>query len=378
MDFLHSQLLPMLKKQWSPLLRMEKTDRIASDLGIYSYSGRFAFAQLTHQELPFRDTQELADCIDAERLNWDGIYAKDLATFLSILTTNRILCKSWDDLNAIFKVYRQSWKNRFLISLFCEAISKKGYYGHPLYYSELVGYRKRFKYYDGFLDIINSDGPEEAFNWMHRRMFQRLIRDDVRKKMEADFIGAHRYRVYPYLVFGSPGWAAYTMFEKLGCMDHILGPKIPGEVRKEVYIMVISCFSSVITMDESYSQKAFSNAAKSGIKALVHFGADTSITISPLFAFLQAEIGHISGNVMAKRKVEGFLGEFSDRVWMNTFTSYGGLEKNELELDFSKKWPGAPSDMIRCIKKDLKELPLKRNKEKYRISEDWLRKLRER
>ncbi len=164
MDYLHSTLLPMLKKKWSPSLRMNKTDRIASDLGIHSYYGRFAFAQLTHQNLPFRDTQKLADLIDAKRLSWDGIYAKDLATYLSILTTNRILCKSWDDLNSIFKVYRQNWKNRFLISLFCEAISKKGYYGHPLYYSELVGYRKRFKYYDGFLDIINSGGSTAPIN----------------------------------------------------------------------------------------------------------------------------------------------------------------------------------------------------------------------
>ncbi len=376
MDILHSQHLPMLKKKWSPLLRMAKTDRIASELAIQSYYGRFAFAQLTHQDLPFRDTQELADRIDAKRLNWDGTYAKDLATFLSILTTNHILCKSWNDLNAIFKVYRQSWKNRFLISLFCEAISKKGYYGNPLYYSELVGYRKRFKYYDGFLDIINSAGPEGAFEWMHRSMFQKLIIDDIRNNLEADFISTNRCRVYPYLVFGSLGWAAYNRFEQLGGMNRILGPQIPEEVREEVYIMVISCFSSVIRMRDSYSQKVFSNVAKSGINNLVHFGADTSIKTSPLFAFLQGEIGHFSGDVIAKRKVKGIFGEFFDRSWMNTYLLYEGFEKSESELDFSRKWSGAPADMINCIKKDLKELPVKRAKEKYRISEDWLRKMR--
>lgn len=377
MDFLNHEAFRLLQKGWSPLLRMEKTDKFASQLGIKSYYGRFAFAQLTHLDLPFKDIKELAAHIDSERMNWDSRYAMDMATFISILVTNRIPCQSWEELKATFKVYEQSWKSRFIISLFCEGISKKGYYGHPLYYSELVGYRKNEEYHKGLLDIAKEYGLNEAFEWMHKRIFLKIKSSDVRTTLEADFRGLHKCRVYPYLIFGSPGWASYDRFEKLGGIDCILSPDVPGEVKNEVYIMVICCFSAVIRFSKTHSEKSFSNVQKLGIKELVHFGADTSIAISPLFSFLQSEIGHIIEHAIRGKKLTGILSEFSDRMMMHSYNMYEGIEKEEEELDYSNLWSNAPPEMIRCVKTDLKRLPIRRSKERYRVNKEWLKKLKE-
>jgi hypothetical protein len=356
---------------------MERTDRFASELGIHSFYGRFAFAQLTHLDLPFNEMSDLAARLDVERMNWDSTYAKDMATFLSILSTNGVPCKTWRELEAILEVYKQNWKSRFLTSLFCEATSKRGYYGRPLYYSELIGYRKNEEYHKGLLDIARENGLDEAFDWMHRRILLKLQRADVRNEMETDLGGANRCRVYPYLVFGSLGWASHTRFEKLGGIDSLLSSDIPEEAREDVYIMVICCFSSILRLSKLYRDRAFSNAHKLGIRTLVHFGADTSIAVSPLFAFLHSEIGHIAGHAMAGRKLSGPIDELMDRIMMSMHTTFGQSAVDEEELDYSNLWADAPPDMIRCVDADLQELPIRRSREKYRVSKEWLRKLRE-
>lgn len=380
MNLFNSDLLSIIKWIWQPLLRMEKTNEYATKLGIHSYPGKFAFAQLTYLDLTINDITDIQDHINLERMNWDGTYAKDMATFLSILSTNRIPCKSWEELKRLFEEYEKNWKSRFLISLFCEAISKKGYYGHPLYYSELVGYRKRGKYYKGLLDIIREYDLNKAFDWMHKRIFLKLKNVDVRSEIEKDFWGKSRCRVYPYLVFGSPGWASYNKFEKLGGIDSVLSSNVPENTREEIYIMVICCFSSAFTWSESYYEKLFSDINNLRVKDVIHFGADTAIRISPLFAFLQSEIGHIHGHHIRK-DLPDFLSETSDGMSRTAYTSFKGIESAEQELDYSNLWSGAPLDMEQCVKKDLKELHIKRSIKrshyKYSLSKEWFKKLRE-
>jgi hypothetical protein len=66
-----------------------------------------------------------------------------------------------------------------------------------------------------------------------------------------------------------------------------------------------------------------------------------------------------------------------DRITMNSYVSYGGIEMVDDELDFSNIWPEAPDEMIVCVKKDLKELSMRRSDSKYHLNKDWLKKLRE-
>jgi hypothetical protein len=343
MEFLDTTLFRMTQRQWMPLLRMKKTDEVAIKIGISSYCGRFAFGQLTCLDLPFDDLADLAQKIDADRLNWDATYARDLATYLSILVTNDIPCTSWADFERTFDAYCQSWQSRFLISLFCEAVSKKGYRGCPLYYSELVARQ-------GLLDEIDARGPDSAFAWMHARMLAKLADSRLSKKIQAEFQAGCRCKAYPYLVFGAPGLDAYNAFERLGGASRLLPPNVPAAARDEIYIFVIGGFSSVSRyLPEVLRSRIYSNLFDLGIKDIVHFGADTSIRISPLFAFLSSEIGHFVSAAALGYSPSGVPGEVWDRSWMNLHTMYSKLGNTDRELDYSNLLPGSPPEMAPCI-----------------------------
>jgi hypothetical protein len=370
--------LERLKRPWNPLLRMRQTDEVAPKMGISTFWGRFAFAQLTYMDLPYSDLNDLAARFQSDRLNWDSGYAQDLAMLLSILVTNNIKLDSWEVFDRIVKAYRQGWRERFLVSLFCEATSHQGYCGAPLYFSELVGYTSRGAYQPGLLEVMERSGADEAVDWLHRRMLIKLKHPEVRQMLEKDFAGSHRCRVYPFLVFGSQGWAAYNQFEKRGGLESIVRRTVPAEVRREVYIMAICCFSSYFHHSREHWSGLFSQACRVGINGLQYAGASTSIEVCPLFAFLQSEIGHLMSSQFSGGKVDGsLLSEVMDRMQMNSYVSLGGVEKAEEELDFSNLWPGAPEEMMGCVEKDLREIRTTRAHAKYQVNPDWLKKLRE-
>ena len=366
-----------IRQNWTPLQRMSKTDEVARKLGITTFYGRFAFSQLTYMNLPFSDLNDLSIRFQSDRLILEKFYDQDVATLLSILVTNNINCDSWEIFNRLVNAYRQGWRERFLISLFCEASSHKGICGNPLYFSELVGYSRDGHHQQGMLDVMEKKGLDEAFEWLHRRMFIKIKDPDIREKIEKDFAGGDRYRVYPFLVFGSIGWAAYNQFEKHGGLESIIRPTIPEEVRREVYIMAICCFSNYFYHSRKYWEDLFSQACYIGIQEVVHFGADTSIKVSPLFAFLYSEIGHLMANQIAGRHVTGLAGEMMDQMKRLSSVNYKGFEKVDDELDFSNIWPEAPEDMIKCVREDLIEIPKRRANSKYHLNKDWFRKLRE-
>ena len=366
-----------IREGWNPLLRMKQTDEVAQKLGLTTYWGRFAFSQLTYLHLPFTDLDDLGLHFQSDRMKWDSVFAQDMATLLSILVTNNLGCDSWEIFDRLVRAYGQGWRERFLVSLFCEASSHKGICGNPLYFSELVGYTRDGRYQPGLLDVMEQGGLDEAFDWLHRRMFIKLKDPQVRKRLEKDFAGGHRCRVYPFLVFGSFGWAAYNQFEKRGGLESLIRPAIPQEVRREVYLMAICCFSSYFYHSRKYWEGLFSEACRIGIQGLLHFGADTSIQVSPLFAFLQSEMGHLMANQIAGRPVSGLVGELMDRMTMNASVSYGGLEKVDEELDFSNLWPEAPQEMIDCVARDLREIPMRSANSQYHLNKDWFKKLRE-
>ncbi len=371
-------LLGGWRKPWSPLLRMQKTDDVAKKLGIATFWGRFAFSQLTYMEMPFSDLGQLATRIQAERLNWDTAYAQDMAALLSILVTNNIRCDSWEVFDRLSDIYRRGWRQRFLISLFCEGTSRKGYYGYPLYFSELTGYSSRGVYQRGMLDVMEQGGLDAAFDWMHRRMIMKLKDPAFRRAVEKEYDSCDRIRVYPYLVFGSIGWAAYDQLEKRGGMASLIRPTVPEDARREVYIMALCCLSDYCYHKREEWDGLFSQACRTGIRGLLHAGANASIEASPLFAWLQSEIGHLMANQFTGGKAEGTLvGELMDAMKRNFHVTLAGLGKAEEELDFSNVRPESPEDMRECVEKDLRELPTLRAKATYHVNQDWLKKLRE-
>jgi len=359
MNFIDSEQFQLMKKRWNPHLRMEKTNEYASKLNIHNYYGKFAFAQLTYLDLPFDSLNELAHFIDADRMNWDSSYSKDMATLLSILSTNRIYCSTWEDLKKLFNVYTKNWKSRFLISLFCEACSKKGYLGHPLYQSELFGYTKNERHQSGFLDIINDCGLNSAFKWMHERMLVKLKNRYVKRSMENAFNSKDRCKVYPFLVYGSRALESKKVLEKHCGMNRIFNQNVPHECREEIFIMVICCFSTITYSSQKYYDHFLSRVTDPLIKGIIHFGADTSFRISPLFSFLQSEIGHILYDTFRGKAYSKLVDETSDAITRETYGITTKLIKSDdKELDFTKIWANAPPDMIESVCNEFDKVPL--------------------
>lgn len=350
---------------WTPLHDMDLAEKkYGEKLGLYTKHSKWGVGQLLY--LDRLNWSNIDQLIDFERMNWDSTFAMDFASLASILNTNKVPCRSWEEVKRILNVYRKSWKTRFLISLFCEGLSKEGYLGMPLYYSELVGYRiGAFYGKKGLLDVIEKT-PEIGFEVMVLGAIDKMSDPDTRSRLRRMLDSDQRDLVYPFLLYGSNAMASYRKLEKVGGKDAVIGKAVPEEVRDEVYMMLISTTSNLFyfgpkpklfTYDELFS--------KIHIKGLTHFGADTSIRSSPHFLAFQAEIGHLVCTP------SGDLKEMGDALFRSS-RPFGAVES---ELKFDRVTDSSPPEMPICLEWHTKKMR-EREKSYWSINPEWLKRLR--
>ncbi len=338
---------------WSPIENMVMAEKLlAKKLGLNTYCSKWGVGQLLFLNLNWNEVNHY---IDFTQMNKDEIYAMDFATLASILNTNMITCTSWEEVKRIFDIYQQSWKNRFLISFLCEGVSKRGFIGKPLYYSELFGYK--IGYLLGkkpLLDILEKN-PEISLEAIILRIIDKMsnfkARDKILEMLESD----QRDLVYPFLLFGSHACASFRKLEKFGGKDAIITISEHEEIKDYLYSMLISVTSNLFYFGPNPKLFNYDDIfSKFKVKELTNFGGDTSIRTSPHFVTLREEINHfvsaISGNPLMRELIASML----RKVYP--------IELPDKELTFDRITDSSPPEMPYFIRYQKKKNSRKRNK----------------
>ena len=357
---------------WAPLRDKEDaSDRYQEMLGLNTDTAKWGVGQLLYLHL---DWESAGEAIDFDRVNYDRVYGDDFATLASILNTNRIPCRSWHEVKRILEVYNASWINRLLISFFCEGIGQVGCVGKPLYYSELIGYRKGSllkRRTDGFLDILARD-PGAGFDWMIQRMFEKAAHWKVRftsRKM----LGSSRHYclVFPFLTGGSHALASFQLLEEAGGKEAAIGSDIQEELSNLVYMMLIRVTANLTFFSPNNKLFNFDDLFRRlSIQGLVHFGGDTSIRTSPHFLVLTAEVGHY----LAPDK--SMSGELADSMFRQQAMSVKRGLADE-ELTFSRGVGSGPPEMRPFVQAHKRYAKREKTTSRYTISPEYLKRIRQ-
>jgi hypothetical protein len=333
------------------------------------------------------------------------------------MRTNFVPCLSWKIFRQLFDVYQKNWKNKFLISLGCQALGTPGYVGAPLYYSEFFGdyplsfikrkqeaadymksdfeaFKKSTDLPTSFLEALKrprfvdpiifheelniletiDQRPSEALRELLDAMIAKLSHEKTREELLAMMESERWHLVYPFLVEGSFAYASYRKLEKRGGIKKVISASIPEEIQDELYIMLIATSARLFYSWPTKSFKFDDIFKRINIKEVVHFGGDTSIRTSPLFTVLQGELGHFYSDAIRQQvssvQKHTLISELADAM----FRFSPRVEKSEPELSYDRITNSSPPEMVYVIRE---ERSRPKETSRYAMNPEYFKKLRE-